>query len=63
MAIEFKDRGIRFEEEKGWSVKYKDKTIGSYKPDFIVEDKVILEIKAVPTISKAMMDQIYYYVN
>lgn len=63
LVIEFADKRINFVEEKSLPVKYKNKTIGSYKPDFIIEDKVILEIKAVPVITKTMMDQIYYYVR
>ncbi|UCG93461.1 MAG: GxxExxY protein [candidate division WOR-3 bacterium] len=61
--MEFEDKKINFVEEKSLPVKYKNKIIGSYKPDFIIEDKVILEIKAVPLITKAMMDQIYFYVR
>ena len=38
------ERNISFEEEKSLPVKYKGKKIGSYRPDFIIEDKVILEI-------------------
>ena len=63
IALEFKERAINFEEEKSLPVKYKGKKIGSYRPDFIIEDNVILEIKAVPMITKSMMDQIYYYVK
>lgn len=63
IALEFKERNINFEEEKSIPVNYKGKTIGFYRPDFIIEDKVILEIKAVPMITKSMMDQIYYYVK
>jgi len=63
VAIELKDRNIVFTEEKPLSVEYKDKKIGVYRPDFIIDDKVILEIKVVPLITKAIVDQIYYYVR
>ena len=63
IALEFKESAINFEEENSLPVKYKGKKIGSYRPDFIIEDNVILEIKAVPMITKSMMDQIYYYVK
>jgi len=63
ITIELKNRNIRFEEEKPLSVKYKGKKIGVYKPDFIIEDKVILEIKVVPIITKAIFDQIFYYIK
>ena len=44
-------------------VKYKGKNIGLYRPDFIIDNKVILEIKVAPAINKAMQDQVYYYVK
>jgi GxxExxY protein len=41
----------------------KGKKIGAYRPDFIIDDKVILEVKVAPAITKAMRDQVYYYVK
>jgi len=63
IAIELKRLKISFETEKVLKVTYRGETVGIYKPDFIIDDKVILEIKAVPAIAKAMLDQIYYYVR
>lgn len=63
LAVELRDRNIPFTEEKSIDVKYKGKKIGLYRPDFIVDDKVILEIKVAPAITKAMQDQVYYYVK
>lgn len=63
IAAELKDRDIPFKEEKSIDVKYKGKRIGTYKPDFVIDDKVILEIKVAPVITKAMQDQVYYYVK
>ncbi|MBL7129876.1 MAG: GxxExxY protein [Candidatus Omnitrophica bacterium] len=63
VAIELAIRNIDFIEEKGIDVKYKGKKIGVYRPDFIIKDKVILEIKVAPMITKAMQDQVYYYVK
>jgi GxxExxY protein len=63
VAIELNNRGIPFTEEKSIDVKYKGKKIGLYRPDFIIDDKVILEIKVAPAITKSMRDQVYYYVK
>ncbi|HEA47464.1 MAG TPA: GxxExxY protein [bacterium] len=63
IAIELKRLKIPFETEKVLKVTYRGETVGIYKPDFIIDDKVILEIKAVPAIAKVMLDQIYYYVR
>lgn len=61
IAIALDNRKIPFSEEKSIDVKYKGKKIGVYRPDFIIDDKVILEIKVAPAITKAMRDQVYYY--
>jgi len=63
LAIEFKNNNIPFIEEKPIDVKYKGKIIGAYRPDFIIDDKVILEIKVSPIITKSMQDQVYFYVK
>ncbi|MBL7196625.1 MAG: GxxExxY protein [Candidatus Omnitrophica bacterium] len=63
IKIEFKFQGISFVEEKALEVKYKGQKIGVYRPDFIIDDKVILEMKAVPILAKTMVDQMYYYVR
>lgn len=63
IKIELNQQGIPYIDEKTIDVKYKGKKIGVYKPDFIIDDKVILEIKAVPLLTKVMIDQMYYYVK
>jgi len=39
------------------------KVVGTYRPDFIIEDKIILEVKAVDIIPKNFVDQIYSYLK
>lgn len=39
------------------------KVIGSYQPDFIVEDKIIIELKALEKMSRIMTDQLYSYLR
>lgn len=63
VAIELQNRKIPFTEEKGIDIKYKNNKIGIYRPDFIIDDKVILELKVDPEITKAMQNQVYYYVK
>ena len=39
------------------------KIIGAYRPDFIIENKIILELKAVDKIPSNFIDQIYSYLK
>ncbi|MCP4198100.1 MAG: GxxExxY protein, partial [Proteobacteria bacterium] len=54
-------RGISFESQKRLEVTYKDQTVGEYIADIVVEDKVILELKAISTLNKAHEAQAHNY--
>lgn len=43
----FDSNNIQYETEKEYPVKFNNKIIGKFRVDFIIEDKVIVEIKAV----------------
>jgi len=64
-AEELNLRRIKYEREKPIKV-YSPKTkkvIGSYQPDFIVEDKIIIELKALEQMPHRMIDQLYGYLR
>ncbi len=64
-AEELSLRKIKYEQEKPIKV-YSPKTrkvMGSYQPDFIVEDKVIIELKALEQMQRRMIDQLYSYLR
>jgi GxxExxY protein len=61
LAKEMDLRGIRFERQDPIRVIYKHEQIGNYRPDFLVEDKVVVEIKAVPSLVPAHKAQAIHY--
>ncbi len=60
---EFKKQGIKFEKEKVLDIKYENKKIGVYRPDFVVENKVIVELKALPFVGSREKKQIWTYLK
>ena len=65
LAEELSYRKIRFEKEKPIKI-YSYRTnnvIGLYQPDFIIDDKIIVEIKALPVIPRKLVDQLYDYLR
>ena len=62
-ADELEIRDIKFEKEKSIKIysPSSKKFIGLYRPDFIVDDKVLVELKAVENIPKLFIEQIYSY--
>ena len=47
LAIELRHRGITFTQEATVEMSYRGESIGEGRLDFLVEDKLILELKAV----------------
>lgn len=54
---------LPFKREVNLNVKYKDETVGSYRPDFVIDEKVILELKAVEFMPKTFETQLLHYLK
>jgi GxxExxY protein len=63
LAIELKKTGLSFSDEQSLDVMYGEEVVGKYKPDFVVENAVIIELKAVPFTPKEAETQIVYYLK
>lgn len=63
LAIEFKNKNIKFKSEERIKIEYEDREIGIYQPDFFIEEKIIVEIKSVMVILKVFEKQLYYYLK
>ena len=63
LEIEFKKRGLVFESEKRIDVEHCGEKIGTYQPDFVIEDKVLIELKAVPKIGRQQLNQTWTYLK
>lgn len=63
LAKEFGKLGLRFDPERSLPVIYDGEKVGVYKPDFVVEDKVLIEIKSVSTMPKNAESQLAHYLK
>ena len=63
LAKEFKDIGLSFQQEPTLKVKYKGEEVGTYRPDFVIDNKVIIELKAVEFIPKSYENQLLHYLK
>jgi GxxExxY protein len=64
LANHLSEKSISFEEEKKYPVTDDadhERLVGYYIPDFVVEDKVIVEIKAVKVLDSSHLAQIIGY--
>lgn len=63
LAIEFKKLGIKFEREKSLTINYENENIGVYRPDFVIDNEIIIELKAVDFIPKSYEVQLLNYLK
>jgi len=63
IAEEFKNRGISFKKEVSVLLEYKNRPIGKYFLDFIVEDKIIVETKAQKSYNPKFFKQVLAYLR
>ncbi len=63
IAMEFIELGLQFRREPVLTVSYRGAIIGHHVPDFIVEDAVVVELKAVATIEPVFTTQVLTYLR
>lgn len=63
LEIEFRENRIRFDREIGVKVNYRNNYLGLHRLDFLIENSVILELKAVFEINRFHMAQMLSYLK
>jgi len=63
MAVELRRNSIPYEIERTTEVFYKDEKVGEHKLDFVVGDKVVVELKAGTSIGKSHIAQLGSYMK
>jgi GxxExxY protein len=63
LAIELKSKGIKIKEQVYFPLEFKEELIGKNYLDFLVDDKIIVEIKQGNHFSKGHFEQITRYLK
>lgn len=50
LVIELRERGIRVESQAAFQVRYHGELVGQFIADLVIEDRLLVELKAVPAI-------------
>ena len=58
-----KRKGLSVEQEKQIPIFFKGERVGVYVPDIIVENKILLELRCKPFMSKDDIAQFWYYLK
>lgn len=63
LISELAELKIPFEKEVALNVRYKGESVGNYRPDLVIDGKVILELKAVEFMPKVYEKQLIHYLK
>ncbi|GAB3664189.1 GxxExxY protein [Ramlibacter alkalitolerans] len=64
LAIEFSDLGLHFAQEVALSGEYKGRKLGvAYRADFVVQNSVIIEVKALSLVTEIHRAQLLSYLR
>ena len=63
LCIEFEELDIPYVRQKHLSVEYKGRIVGEYISDIVVDDKIIIELKAVSKLVPAHSAQLINYLT
>ncbi len=58
-----KNKGLKFNQQLYCKIEYEGKRVGLYYPDFVVENKMVLELKVRPRFSKQDFAQVKKYLK
>ncbi|MBN2425544.1 MAG: GxxExxY protein [Calditrichaceae bacterium] len=63
LAIEMRNQGLNFERELEMPIFYEEEQIGTRRVDFFVEDKIMVELKALTQLEKVHLAQAINYLE
>jgi len=63
IETELKSKGINYKKQLYVPLEFKNQKIGNYFLDFLIEDKIVLELKKGDRFSKKNIDQVYGYLK
>lgn len=63
MALEIRERGLIVEVEAPIVVRYRNREVGHFRADLLVEKRVVLELKACPSVGASERQQLLNYLR
>jgi len=63
LEIEFEKEGLKYEREKEMDIFYEEKLIGNRRVDFMVDDDIMVELKALTKLEDVNIAQLINYIE
>lgn len=58
-----KEKSLLVEKDKRIDIYYNGKKVGTYTPDLVVENKIVIELKVKPNLTQDDIKQFWYYLK
>lgn len=63
LALAFEKRGLTFSQQRQYEVLFDGRNVGTFIPDFVVEDRIIVELKTIDRIGNNEKGQVLNYLR
>lgn len=63
LAVEFESRGIRYRRQVTVPIRYRGRLVGEHRLDFLVEEQVVVELKAVQELADIFFATVRSYLK
>lgn len=63
LALELRKNGLKAQQQHGIKVRYNGAVVGDFAADLLIEEKVIIELKATKALDEAHMSQCLNYLK
>ncbi len=63
LAVAFKNKNIQFSQQHPFPIMFEGENVGTFIPDFVVENKVIVELKTIEIIGNNEKGQVLNYLR
>jgi GxxExxY protein len=63
LAVELRSQGLKVIQQNGITIRYKQEIVGEYFADLLIEDQIIVELKAVKTLDPVHEAQCINYLR
>ena len=60
---EMKTQKVPYKKEENLPIIYENKKVADYRPDFVIDQKIILEVKALEFLPRKVATQLIYYLK
>ncbi|MFC1721380.1 GxxExxY protein [Patescibacteria group bacterium] len=63
LTIELRNLGLRITDQRSFPIEYRGFSVGSYRPDKIIDDKILVEVKSKQKLTQSDLTQFWRYLK